>query len=69
MNIYVSLYVVPGDEFLATHITVIWTFTSINLVTQSTRIWIVPRMTLHVTLYMVPGDEILATQGTLLWNH
>ena len=39
------------------------------LVTQSTGIWIVPRMTLHVTLYMVPGDEILATQGTVLLIH
>ena len=80
MTLRLPVYVVPGDELLATHITVIWIFTSINLnmlfkvvsedellVTQSTGIWIVPRMTLHVTLFMVPGDEILATQGTVLW--
>ena len=32
------------------------------LVTQSTGIWIVPKMTLNMSLYIVPGDEILATQ-------
>ena len=51
MTCIVSLWVVSGDEFL---------------VTQSTDIRIVPRMTLHVSLYMVPGDETLATQSTVL---
>ena len=37
------------------------------LVTRTTGIWIVPRMTLNVSFYMVPGDETLATQSTALW--
>ena len=48
MNLHVSLWVVPGYEFLAT---------------QSTGIWIVPIMTLLVSLYMVPGNKTLAPRG------
>ena len=81
MILHVPLYVVPGDEFLATQIKVMWIFTSINLdmlfkvfsddefiVTQSTGIWIVLRMALHLSLYMDPGDKTLATWNTVIWN-
>ena len=37
------------------------------LVTQSTKILIVSKMTLHVSLYIVPGDERFTTQNTLIW--
>ena len=49
MNLSVSLYVVPADEFLDT---------------QSTEKRIVPSMTLHVPLYILPGDETFTTQST-----
>ena len=51
MNLYVSLDVVPGDEFLST---------------QSTDIWIVPSLTRHVHLHIVPGDETFTTRSTLI---
>ena len=52
MNLYASLGVVSGEEFLST---------------QITDIWIVPSMTLHVYLYTVPGDDTFTTHSTLIW--
>ena len=52
MNLYVSLYVVPADEFLDT---------------QSTDKLIVPSMTLHVPPYILPGYKTFTTQSTPIW--
>ena len=51
MNENMSLWVVPGDEFLNT---------------QSTGTWVISSMTLHVFLYVVPRDESIATQCTMI---
>ena len=50
-NLYASLDVVPGDEFLST---------------QSTYIWIVQSMALLAHLYIVPEDETITTHSTLI---
>ena len=52
MNFHVELYVVPGDETLAT---------------QSPLLLILLSKTLHVYLQMFPGHKSLATQGTVSW--
>ena len=48
-----SLYVVLGDQ---------------TLTTQSTVIWILPRMTHHVSLQVVAEFESTATQSTMVFN-
>ena len=49
MNLNVSLWVVPGDEFLAT---------------QSTVMRIISSMTHFGFIYVVPGDKSIAPQCT-----
>ena len=79
IHVYMSLWMVDGDEFLATESSWIWIIHSMTfivslwvasgdefLVTQSTDIRIVPSMTLHVSLFIVPGDESFTTQSTLI---
>ena len=79
IHVYMSLWVVDGDEFLETESTWIWIIHSMTfivslwvvsgdefLVTQSTEIRIVPIMTLHVSQFIFQGDESFTTQSTLI---
>ena len=50
-SFHMSVYVVPGDETLAT---------------QNTVIWILPRTTLHVCLQVVAEFEFSATHSTMV---
>ena len=75
-----SSCVVPGDDRLVTHSTVIWIVPSISFTvyplvvpgyefpfTQCSRIQICVSMTLNMTLYVATGDGSFATQSTEIW--